>query len=171
MAKAAFKMSVFTRALCITGAVLLFAVIGFSHYYPRDYHGLIADACHKYDVSPALAHAVIFAESRYDPLAQSRAGAVGLMQLMPETAAYCAAKTGAAFDQEKLADPAYNIGLGVYYLSYLLQRFGSEPDAVNAGEGNVRRWKSQNLTEIPFFETREYVEKVMRAKRAYEVFY
>ena len=140
--------------------------------YPRNYGDIISDACSRYSVSAPLVYAVIYAESGFQADAVSAAGAVGLMQLMPATARWCAEKTGAEYSEAQLAEPSYNVELGVYYLSYLLKRF-DERDAVaayNAGEGNVAAWLAQDLKEIPFLETRQYVKRVFSAKRVYEFF-
>ena len=128
-------------------------------------------ACDRFSVTPSLVHAVIKVESGYRADAVSRAGAIGLMQLMPSTAEWCAKKVGAEFEKADLFDPKCNITLGVYYLSYLLNRFNDEETVIaayNAGEGNVMLWKAQKLTEIPFPETRRYVERVINAQRIYQ---
>ena len=110
--------------------------------------------------------AVAVTESRFDASAVSRAGARGLMQLMPESFAFAAARVAELAD---IDDPRDNLRAGCWYLSYLLDRF-SLPDALaayNAGEGRVRAWLAAGLAGYPFPETRAYVEKVLRAKRAY----
>jgi len=158
------------RALCLVCAVLILLCLPLWRY-PRKFGTEIGDACARYDVPPALVYAVIYAESGFDPNAKSKKGATGLMQLMPSTAAWCAQKKGDTdYSDPKLTDPAYNIELGVYYLSYLLKRF-SERDAVaayNAGEGNVATWLAAGVKKIPFPETRAYVEKVLQAKQVYQ---
>ncbi len=108
---------------------------------------------------PALIRAVIKAESDFDPLAVSRAGAVGLMQLMPQTAV--------RLDVRDLYDPEDNIGGGTKYLRQLLDRFrGNLPLALaayNAGERVVERYR----TLPPINETRQYVRRVLRYYRAF----
>ena len=158
-----------TRAAGFLGALLIILCLPL-FYYPRRYGDIVSEACARHEVEPALVYAVIFAESKFDPSAVSRRGAKGLMQLMPATAAWCAQKIGITYDETKLAEPAYNVNLGVYYLSYLLNRF-SERDAIaayNAGEGNVLSWRARNLKDIPFPETAAYVKKVDRAKWWYQ---
>ncbi|MEM8537914.1 MAG: lytic transglycosylase domain-containing protein [Pseudomonadota bacterium] len=107
------------------------------------------------DVSPALVLAVISVESAGRVEAVSTAGAEGLMQLMPATAA--------RFDVDDSMDPAQNIRGGVTYLGWLLDRFGNDPALAlagyNAGEGNVQRYEGVP----PFAETRAYVPKVLAA--------
>lgn len=103
---------------------------------------------------PALLRAVIKAESDFDPTAVSRAGALGLMQLMPRTAA--------SLKVRDPLNPVENIGGGAKHLRYLLDRFhGNLPMAIaayNAGEYRVKRW--QQIP--PIQETQFYVKKVLR---------
>ena len=115
----------------------------------------------KYGLDPALLHAVILAESRYNADAISRRGAIGLMQLMPNTAARY--KVADAFDANQ------NIRGGAQYLSYLLKLFDGDLElaiaAYNAGEGAVIR----NGRKIPPYpETVAYVPKVMAFYRKYQ---
>jgi soluble lytic murein transglycosylase-like protein len=118
-----------------------------------EYAPMIEKVCAKYSVDPELVKAVIQAESAYNSKAVSHAGAIGLMQLMPATAA--------RFGVKEIFDPNENIHGGVQYLKFLLQLFnGDLPLAVaayNAGEGAVQRFKG-----IPrYTETQNYVRKVM----------
>lgn len=107
------------------------------------------------DVSPALVLAVMTVESAGDPQAESGAGAQGLMQLMPDTAA--------RFGVTDSFQPAQNITGGVKYLNWLMQEFSNDPILVlagyNAGEGSVRTHGGVP----PFAETRDYVPKVLAA--------
>jgi soluble lytic murein transglycosylase-like protein len=107
------------------------------------------------EVSPALVLAVMAVESAGDPKAESRAGAQGLMQLMPATAA--------RFDVLDSFQAEQNISGGVKYLNWLMQEFKSDPILVlagyNSGEGNVRKHGGVP----PFAETRDYVPKVLAA--------
>jgi len=110
-------------------------------------------------IDPALLRAVIKAESDFDPQAVSRAGAMGLMQLMPHTAV--------RLDVRDPYDPEENVGGGARYLRYLLDRFnGNVPLALaayNAGEHRVER----NWALPPIEETRNYVTKVLRFYHAF----
>jgi soluble lytic murein transglycosylase-like protein len=110
---------------------------------------------------PALIRAVIKAESNFDPRAVSRAGAIGLMQLMPQTAV--------RLDVRDMYDPDDNVGGGAKYLRQLLDRFhGNLPLALaayNAGENAVERYQALP----PFDETRQYVRKVLRYYRTFLV--
>jgi soluble lytic murein transglycosylase-like protein len=110
---------------------------------------------------PALIRAVIKAESNFDPRAVSRAGAIGLMQLMPQTAA--------RMDVRDMYDPDDNVAGGTKYLRQLLDRFhGNLPLALaayNAGENIVDRYQALP----PIDETRQYVRKVLRYYRTFLV--
>lgn len=132
------------------------------------------------DLDPALIAGVIYTESRFRDQT-SPAGAKGLMQIMPETAEYIANKSGGSeFVQGDLATPEINIAYGSWYLRYLLDRYdGSELLALaayNGGEGKVDEWlanarargeRFRVADHIPFPETRDYVQRVFEARRAY----
>ncbi len=116
------------------------------------YRGLVLAAADRYGVDPALIQAVMETESGGDPQAQSPAGAVGLMQLMPSTAE--------ALGVSDPYDPAQSIDAGTRYLASQLRRFGDAATAVaayNAGPGAVQRWGGIP----PYQETREYVASVL----------
>ena len=132
------------------------------------------------ELDPALIAGVIYTESRFRDQT-SPAGAKGLMQIMPETAEYIASKSGGSeFVQGDLATPEINIAYGSWYLRYLLDRYdGSEVLALaayNGGEGKVDEWTANARARgerfsvadhIPFPETRDYVQRVFDARRAY----
>jgi soluble lytic murein transglycosylase len=127
-------------------------------------------------LDPALIAAVIYAESKFEPR-QSSAGAEGLMQILPETAYYLAHLSGGkSFTAADLATPEINVAYGSYYLRYLLNHYhGNEMLAVaayNGGLANVDRWVAKaggtlKPEEIPFPETREYVQRVLSAQQQY----
>jgi soluble lytic murein transglycosylase len=134
-------------------------------------------------LDPALIAAVIYAESKFNPR-ESSAGALGLMQILPETAAFIARLSGGSrFTTSDLATPAINVAYGSWYLRYLLDHYeGHEMLAVaayNAGLANVDRWRARAreegralaVADIPFPETRAYVEKVLAAQRDYRATY
>ena len=126
-----------------------------------------------------LIAAVIYEESRFRDQT-SHAGARGLMQITPETAAFIARDSGGTrFTQKDLATPQINIAYGAYYLRYLLRQYdgntGLAVAAYNAGETNVNRWIAEAGGEddfepsdhIPFAETRAYVKNVLERKKEY----
>lgn len=137
----------------------------------------------KKHLDPTLIAAVIYAESKFEPR-PSAAGAQGLMQILPATAYYLAHLSGGTrFTASDLATPSVNLAYGSYYLRYLLDHYdGDEMLAVaayNAGLTNVDKWVAHarangghlSVGEIPFPETREYVRRVLAAKREYRATY
>jgi len=154
---------------------LLFAVIKIGSFY--GYAQSIKKSAYKYGLEPETVAAVIKAESNFDKNAVSQKGAIGLMQLLPETADYIAEKTGYA-EKINLKSADCNIELGCAYLAYLFEKFTTEREvlcAYNAGEGRVTAWLSdeayssdgKTLEYIPFSETREYVGRVEKYKQEY----
>ena len=127
----------------------------------RELEPVIRRHSSQHQLHPALIRAVIKAESNFDPRAVSRAGAIGLMQLMPQTAV--------RLDVRDMYDPDDNVGGGAKYLRQLLDRFhGNLPLALaayNAGENAVDRYQALP----PFDETRQYVRKVLRYYRTFLV--
>ncbi len=119
----------------------------------RDFHRIVADKASKYALDPSLVHAVIKTESNGNPYAVSRKGAMGLMQLMPNTAS--------DLDVRNPFDPEENIDGGTRYLKYLIDRFGGDLTlalaAYNAGPKAVE--KSGSVPQIT--ETKQYVKKVL----------
>ena len=121
---------------------------------PRSVEEAIARIAYQYDIRPSFVHAVIKAESNYNPRAISYKGAVGLMQLMPQTAA--------RFGVRNRFDPIQNIEGGVRYLRFLLDAYQGNGNlalaAYNAGEGAVDRFGGIP----PYLETRQFVPRVNR---------
>jgi len=113
---------------------------------------------------------VIYQESKFHPDARSDRGAVGLMQLLPETAEGIAERTGGTqFRVSDLYDPEINVRYGAWYLRHLLDKYGSERLALaayNAGQANVDRWRARGLP-IQFDETRNFVDHVEHLKTTY----
>lgn len=159
-------------------AVCAICVVAMRAAYPRPY----SEEVKKSGVSPSLVYAVMKAESGFREDAVSRAGAVGLMQLKPATAEFICSRQGIAFEADRLSEGSYNVFLGCAYLNYLFARFSETETALaayNAGEGNVRRWLSdeaysadgKTLSAIPFSETRAYVKKVLKFQKFYQFLY
>ena len=139
--------------------------------YPLRYEAIVRAHARNYDLPPALLAAVIYSESRFDASARSDAGAVGLMQLLPETARGIAIRTGGdRFVVDDLLDPEVNVRYGSWYLRHLLDRYDDDvPTALaayHAGQGNVDEWRRQG-GGIRFPETRAYVRRVLDAERVY----
>ena len=146
---------------------------------PLRHEDIIRQQSEAKELDPSLVAAVIYAESRFRDQT-SHAGARGLMQITPHTARYIARLSGGTtFEQGDLATPQINISYGTYYLRYLLDRYSENKvlalAAYNGGEGNVDRWIGQASTtergfaidEIPFAETRHYVEGVLDVQGDY----
>jgi soluble lytic murein transglycosylase len=138
--------------------------------YPLSYEEIVRGHARNYDLEPALLAAVIYQESKFDADAKSDAGAVGLMQLQPETAKGIALRTGGSrFRVEDLTDPEINVRYGSWYLRHLLDKYGDEETALaafNAGQGNVDSWREEGKG-IVFAETRHYVGRVRELKGIY----
>ena len=149
---------------------LLLAVGGFGLYvvrsepgwydrlrYPLRYEQIVRAHARNYRLDPALLAAVIYTESKFDASARSDAGAVGLMQLLPDTAKGIAVRTGGArFVLSDLDDPEINVRYGSWYLRHLIDKYGDERTALaayHAGQANVDRWRAQGLG-IQFAQTR-----------------
>jgi soluble lytic murein transglycosylase len=145
--------------------------------------GVIREQAADKHLDPTLIAGVIYAETRFDPRT-STAGALGLMQILPATADFIARKSGGVrFTTSDLATPKINVAYGSWYLRYLLDHYeGDETLAVaayNAGLANVDAWVARargegsklTVADIPFPETRAYVQRVMRAQAEYHVVY
>ncbi|MCL2740235.1 MAG: lytic transglycosylase domain-containing protein [Oscillospiraceae bacterium] len=121
------------------------------------------------NVSPSLILAMIKVESNYKADAVSHKGAIGMMQLMPDTSAWISEKTGIANNPY---DAFSNIQMGAWYMGqYLLPKYNGNVEralaAYNAGEGNVAGWADG---EIRFAETQNYVKRVKWWKQVYDFF-
>ncbi|HJS96950.1 MAG TPA: lytic transglycosylase domain-containing protein, partial [Solirubrobacteraceae bacterium] len=146
---------------------------------PLRYPEVIRQQAAEKHLDPALVAAVIYAETKFEAR-DSAVGAVGLMQVMPQTATFLAHRSGATtFTTADLANPQVNIAYGSYYLRYLLDEYHQNLSlalaAYNGGESNVDRWvadahadgRSLTVADIPFPETRAYVERVLHAQGQY----
>ena len=138
--------------------------------YPLRYEEIVRAHARNYDLPATLLAAVIYTESKFDASARSQAGAVGLMQLLPETAKGIAVRTGGdGFVVDDLLDPEINVRYGSWYLRHLLDRYDDTETALaayHAGQGNVDRWRRAGVG-IQFPETRAYVERVLDAQEVY----
>jgi soluble lytic murein transglycosylase len=141
--------------------------------YPLEYQELVRKNARTFDVDPALIAAVIYAESRFRPDAVSEAGAIGLMQLLPETGKWIAATGGERFRVKDLYDPKVNVRYGSFYLDRLLDKYGNVRFALaayHAGQGNADRWLASS-GEIGFPDTRAYVANVLEFRDIYRATY
>jgi soluble lytic murein transglycosylase len=138
--------------------------------YPLSYEQIVRGHARNYQLEPALLAAVIYQESKFDAEARSDAGAVGLMQLQPETAKGIALRTGGSkFRVDDPTDPEINVRYGSWYLRHLIDKYDDEELALaafNAGQGNVDSWLREDKG-IAFAETRHYVDRVQELKAIY----
>jgi len=152
--------------------------------YPLAYWDSVQEKTQERGIDPYLVLALIRQESLFDARARSPAAALGLMQLIPPTAARVAKQIGLpAPSQEKLFEPELNLTLGTQYLKDLLERYSNNwfkaIAAYNAGEAAVDRWEKEIVTDdieefverIPYVETRGYVKLVLRNHRIYKQLY
>jgi soluble lytic murein transglycosylase len=140
---------------------------------PLKHEDVIRQQAAEKNVDAALIAAVIYSESKFSD-ATSSAGARGLMQITPEAAEFIARQSHAtSFEMEDLSDPEINIRYGTFLLKELLERYGGDEAAAlaayNAGPGNADKWGGShlNVTDIPFPETRAYVEEVLEKRSSY----
>ena len=144
--------------------------------YPLKYAATIREVSEENGLEPAFVAGVIYTESRFRPVAQSHREAYGLMQLLPESARFIQRKSGIEGDYR---DPKVNIRLGTWFLGYLNDRYKGEERlmlaAYNSGEGNVDAWVSDEgfdvAKDIPYKETREYVDRALEAQKTYQELY
>ena len=144
--------------------------------YPLKYEEAIRQASEENDLEPTFVAAVIYTESRFRPGVKSHQEAYGLMQLLPQSARYIQRNSGIEGD---FRDPRVNIKLGTWFLGYLNDRYDGDERlmlaAYNSGEGSVDAWTSDEgfdiEKDIPYKETREYVERVLEAQNTYRNLY
>jgi soluble lytic murein transglycosylase len=185
------RRALLRRRLTLLGgaAVLALLVIALAHPFekavneialPLRHEDIIRQQAAEKDLDPSLIAAVIYTESRFRDQT-SRAGATGLMQILPSTADYIARKSGGTrFTHADLATPQINIAYGSWYLRYLLNHYNGSVvltlAAYNAGLTKVDAWwraaraagQEFNVARhIPFPETRDYVQRVLHARTQY----
>lgn len=139
-------------------------------WYPLKYESIIRGHARNYRLRPELLAAVVYQESKFHADARSASGAIGLMQLLPDTARGIAVHTGGSrFEISDLYDPEVNVRYGAWYLRHLLDKYGDERTALaayNAGQRNVDGWRQRHVG-IAFAETRHYVSRVEALKEIY----
>lgn len=187
-------MRLFAWVKVIVISVLLLAATGYFIYssewfqkkylYPFPYPDIVYKYALQRELDPFLVAGVIRAESKFVPQARSPKGAIGLMQIMPDTANWIASQIDYEdFSVDQLTDPETNVRFGSWYLSSLQQEFGDNEvlvlAAYNGGRGNVRQWMRKYgwpntfsaPEQIPFRETRDYVGRVLHNKQRYQELY
>lgn len=154
------------------------------NFFPLEYEKSIIEYSEMYNVDPNLVAAVINTESKFVVDASSSKGAIGLMQIMPDTGKWIAEKLELTnFKEEIIADPEMNIRMGTWYLKKLSNDFNGDYililAAYNGGPGNVTKWledekyssDGENLHKIPFKETKSYVQRVKFNHKIYRYLY
>ncbi len=152
--------------------------------YPLKYTQIVSREAAANHLEPALVYSVIKAESNFDADAESHAGAIGLMQLTPDTFEWLQTKlkSDAKYTTEDLKVPEINIRYGCKFLSLLLERYDQKRTALsayNAGIGTVNSWLKDagisqdgvSLDHIPYEETRKYVDAVLENYDKYSTLY
>jgi len=182
-------LAVVAVLLCVAGGFALFVhatqpAWWLRLWYPLNYRSAVVGYARQDQLDPALLAAVIYRESRFHSDARSDAGAVGLMQLLPDTAEGIAIHTGGTrFDPATdLLNPDLNIRYGAWYLRHLINHYSAYPNSVdlalaayNAGQSNVDSWiegtPNGQPVRIRFEETRDYVDAVRHLQDVYRKAY
>ena len=154
--------------------------------YPKTYKEIVSIYVEETNVEENLIFALIKAESNFNEEALSNKGAIGLMQLMEETAKDVANKNGIELDlsniRQDLLKPEININIGTKYIATLLEKYQNKEVALaayNAGTGTVDNWiekgvikaDGSDIENIPYKETNNYVRKILRDYKIYETLY
>ncbi|MDO3408874.1 lytic transglycosylase domain-containing protein [Saccharibacillus sp. CPCC 101409] len=179
----------FALPLFVLVLIVLFFNSGWMVWvYPIHYKEEIRVQSKSYDIDPFLIASIIRVETNFKPSKESRVGALGVMQLMPDTASWAidTGKLPQATPENIKHEPDTNIRIGTWYLRNLSDQFGGNRIAVvaayNAGPGNVSRWLAdgtwdgtlENVRNIPIGETRHYVQRVVyyynQYTKVYETF-
>lgn len=152
--------------------------------YPYPHRQTVEKYANEYGVDPLLVVSVMREESKFLPRSESQKGALGLMQLMPSTARWIAQNLeDTGYTDEYLVDPEKNIQYGTWYLSSLEKEFSGNTTLVvtayNGGRGRVKEWIATGqldpvepkVADIPYRETREYTERVLKSYQRYTKLY
>ena len=176
------RVSSWTLVLALVIIGIRFVLIP-KYLYPKGYSEYVESLSEEYDLDPYLVYSVIRTESRFREDALSHKGAMGLMQVTESTAWWISAKSGIVLGPgEDYYTPKVNIRMGCWYLRWLLDYYKNQDTALaayNAGSGTVSGWlkdperssDGMTLKDIPYKETREYVEKINDAYKAYQLLY
>ncbi len=161
--------------ICLVFISIFIAVcfIELNVVYPLKYKQEILESSKKYNLDASLVASVICTESRFNKNAVSSTGAKGLMQIMPSTFSWVAGEIELG-ENSDILDPAINIEVGCYYLSYLIKKYNNMIYCLacyNAGEGVVSKWGASTnfkLEQIVYPETYNYVKKVTKLINFYK---
>lgn len=174
--------------LISVGILLTFLVMKFQKpilkfFYPIEFCDIVSEASETYGVEKEFIYAIIKCESGFDPNAKSKANAIGLMQITPDTFEWLQkSHTHKKISLEELSSPKINIMYGTLLISILREKYDDEKVALcayNAGETTTKRWlndknfslNGKTLNKIPYKETFKYVRRVMSAKKIYKKLY
>jgi len=180
------KRKFFIVALLAGILYLLYAIFPdiLKYVYPVKYEDIIEKYAAEYNLDLYLIAAIIKVESNYNVTAKSNKGAIGLMQIKSSTGEWVGKQLGIKnFTEEMLYDPEINIKIGCWYINYLIKYYNDNKQlalaAYNGGQGNVNKWlKDEKLSDdgitlknIPFEETRRYIQKVNKVYNIYKKVY
>lgn len=155
-------------------------------FYPKKYEDIVSKYASEYNVDKNLIYAVMKAESDFNENAISNKGALGLMQIMEDTAKEIAKKNNIQIDEnnskEDILKVENNINIGTKYLSILLEKYNNIDLALaayNAGTGNVDNWiekevlneDGSNIENVPYKETNNYVRNILQNYKIYNMLY
>jgi len=173
-------LSILLPFLCIT-LIIATSISVLKQLFPCNHLDIVEKHCKNYGIDTNLVLAIIKAESNFEKEVVSHAGAKGIMQLTDETFLFCSEKV--KLETGNIFDINTNIHAGVWYLSYLIERYEYNTlnaiAAYNAGMGNVDNWLNnpdcspdgKTLSDIPFSETKRYAEKINRYITIYNILY
>ena len=151
--------------------------------YPLKYSEYIEKYSNEYNIDKYMVYAIIKAESNFNEKAKSSSNAIGLMQIMENTAIETARKMELDISEKDLFNPELNIKIGLKYYASLLKKYNNNNSiaiiAYNAGIGNVDKWIEEkiikddgsDLENVPFKETNNYVRKILRDYKIYKYLY
>lgn len=183
MGKTLKRLATVTLSLTLAAALLFIGYRAwFRKIYPLQYLEQVQFAAQQHRVEQAMILAIIHTESSFDPQAFSRAGACGLMQLMPQTLEWGRDKCPAPFEEGDIFDPQTNVYYGTLVLQYQYQTFGNWETALaayNVGGTTVSQWlkdvryseDGKRLHTIPYPETEHFVQRVLQAREMYRTLY
>ncbi len=176
------KKIIYVVMACIIASIASYSML--KSMFPKKYSTYVDYFAMKYNLDKHLVYSVIKVESNFKEVAISNKGAVGLMQIMPETGTWISQKMGLiGYTDDMLVDTETNIKMGCFYLSDLSEEFHGDVNlmlaAYNGGRGNVKNWLSnpeysddgRNLSNIPFKETSNYLTKINITYKIYRFLY